>query len=141
MKFTDLDSSVQESILELLNNHIAASEKIIQQDQCLIPMLMIPESGQLIGLQPKDGNTDVDKAYAFTIEKLKKSDFSYALFSYSTRIGLSSGKESDAIKTCIFTSNGIEVSFFTPYTLKGLFKKTINIGKTMIFEVKDSIFD
>ncbi len=141
MKFSELDSSVQENIVELLNNHIASSADILKQDRCLIPMLMIPDSNQLISLQPKDGNTDVDKAYAFVIEKLKKESFSYALFSYSTRIGLASGSETDALKTSIFTSNGIEVSFYTPYSLKGFFKKSINVEKTILSELKENVFD
>lgn len=139
MKFAELDAIVQEQIVELLNNHITASADILKQDRCLIPMLMIPDSNQLISLRPKDGNTDVDKAYAFVIEKLKKENFSYALFSYSTRIGLSSGKETDALKTYIFTSNGIEVSFYTPYTVKGIFKKSISVEKTIFSELKENI--
>ena len=141
MNFSELDTAVQESIVDLLNNHIASSADILKQDRYLIPMLMIPDSNQLMSLQSKDGNTDVDKAYAFVIEKLKKETFTYALFSYSTRIGLASGTETDALKTYIFTSNGIEVSFYTPYSLKGFFKKSINVEKTTLSELKENVFD
>lgn len=140
MKFTDLDNEVQERIIELLNNHVAATADVLKEDRCLIPMLMIPDSNQLISLQSKDGSVDVDKAYTFVVEKLKKETFSYALFSYSTRIGLATGKESDALKTYIFTSSGIEVSFYTPYSVKGLFKKNINIEKTIFSELKEEVF-
>ena len=141
MTFSDLDNVTQEKIIELLNNHIAASVDILQQDRCLIPMLMIPDSNQLVSLQSKDGSVDVDKAYAHVIEMLKKESFTYALFSYSTRIGLETGGESDALKTYIFTSNGIEVSFYTSYTMKGLFKKTINVETTIFAELKENIFE
>ena len=141
MKFSELDTAVQESIIALLNNHIASTADILKQDRCLIPMLMIPDSNQLVSLQSRDGSVDVDKAYATVVGKLKDEAFTYALFSYSTRIGLATGGETDALKTYIFTQNGIEVSFYTPFTLKGLFKKTINIEKSILAEIKDNIFD
>ena len=141
MKFSELDTAVQESIIALLNNHIAATADILKQDRCLIPMLMIPDSNQLVSLQSRDGSVDVDKAYTAVVGKLKNEAFTYALFSYSTRIGLATGGETDALKTYIFTQNGIEVSFYTPFTLKGLFKKTINIEKSILAEIKDNIFD
>ena len=141
MKFSDLDNVTQEKMIELLNNHVAVSADILKQDRCLIPMLMIPNTNQLVSLQSRDGSVDVDKAYALVIEKLKNETFTYALFSYSTRIGLATGGESDALKTYIFTSNGIEVSFYTPFAIKGLFKKTINVEKTIFSEIKENIFD
>lgn len=139
MKFTDLDNNVQEEIIELLNKHIANSVYILKKDRCLIPMLMIPDSKQLVSLQSHDGIVDVDKAYNVAIKKLINEEFSYALFSYSTRIGLTTG-EFDALKTYIFTSNGIEVSFFTPYIVKGFIKKYINVEKTILAEIKENIF-
>ncbi len=141
MKFAELDTTTQGKIVELLNNHIATIADILKKDRCLIPMLMIPDSNQLVSLQSRDGSFDVDKAYAHVVEKLKNESFTYALFSYSMRIGLATGDESDALKTYIFTSNGIEVSFFTPYAIKGLFKKSINIEKTILAEVKENIFN
>ena len=104
-------------------------------------MLMIPDTNQLISLQSKDDSVDVDKAYAHVVEMLKKENFAYAFFSYSTRVGLATGGESDALKTYIFTSNGTEVSFYTPFAIKGLFKKTINVEKTIFAEIKENIFD
>ena len=141
MIFSDLDNVTQEKMIELLNNHIAVTADILKQDRCLIPMLMIPNTNQLVSLQSRDGSVDVDKAYALVIEKLKNETFTYALFSYSTRIGLATGGERDALKTYIFTSNGIEVSFYTPFAIKGLFKKTINVEKTIFSEIKENIFD
>ena len=141
MKFSELDTAVQESIIDLLNNHIVFSADILKKDRCLIPMLMIPDSNQLVSLQSKDGSVDVDRAYAAVVGKLKNEAFTYALFSYSTRIGLAAGGKTDALKTYIFTQNGIEVSFYTPFTLKGLFKKTINVEKSILAEIKEHIFD
>ena len=141
MKFSELDTAVQESIIALLNNHIASTADILKQDRCLIPMLMIPDSNQLVSLQSRDGSVDVDKAYTTVVGKLKDEAFTYALFSYSTRIGLAAGGETDALKTYIFTQNGIEVSFYTPFTVKGLFKKTINVEKSILAEIKENVFD
>lgn len=141
MKFSELDTAVQESIIDLLNNHIATTADILKQDRCLIPMLMIPDSNQLVSLQSIDGSVDVDKAYAAVVGKLKNEAFTYALFSYSTRIGLAAGGKTDALKTYIFTQNGIEVSFYTPFTVKGLFKKSIVVEKSVLAEVKENIFD
>ncbi len=140
MKFAELDNTTQEKIIELLNNHIAATADILKQDRCLIPMLMIPDSNQLISLQSSDGSIDVDRAYAAVIGKLKNESFTYALFSYSTRIGFAAGGETDALKTYIFVQNGVEVSFYTPFTVKGLFKKTINVEKSILSEIKENVF-
>ena len=141
MNFSELDTAVQERIIDLLNNHIASSSDILKQDRCLIPMLMIPESNQLISLQSRDGSVDVDKAYDAVVGKLKNEAFTYALFSYSTRIGFAAGGETDALKTYIFTQNGIEVSFYTPFAVIGLFKKTINVEKSILAEIKENVFD
>jgi hypothetical protein len=141
MTFAELDNTTQNRILGLLNNHIAATADILKRDRSLIPMLMIPDSNQLVSLQPRDGSVDVDKAYSAVVAKLKSEDFTYALFSYSTRIGLAAGGETDALKTYIFAKNGIEVSFYTPFTVKGLFKKTIHIEKTIFAEIKENVFD
>ena len=141
MTFKELDNITQEKIVDLINNHIAATADILKQDRCLIPMLMIPDSNQLVSLQSRDGSVDVDKAYTAVVGKLKNEAFTYALFSYSTRIGLAEYGETDALKTYIFTQNGIEVSFYTPFKVKGLFKKSINIEKTILAEIKENIFD
>lgn len=141
MDFSDLDTTVQESIIDLLSDHVAFAADILKQDRCLIPMLMIPDSNQLVSLQAKDGSVDVDKAHAAVIEKLKNKTFTYALFSYSTRIGLATGGETDALKTYIFTQNGTEVSFCTPYTVKGLFKKSIKFEVSIFAGLKENIFD
>ena len=141
MKFSELDTAVQESIIALLNNHIASTADILKKDRCLIPMMMIPDLNQLISLQSRDGSVDVDKAYTAVVGKLKDEAFTYALFSYSTRIGLAAGGETDALKTYIFTQNGIEVSFYTPFAVKGLFKKTINVEKSILAEIKENVFD
>lgn len=141
MTFSELDNATQEKIVYLLNNHIAVATEILKQDCCLIPMLMIPDSKQLVSLQSTDGSVDVDKAYAAAVARLKNEAFTYALFSYSTRIALTEGGETDALKTCIFTQGGIEVSFYTPFAIKGFFKKTINIEKSILAEIKENIFD
>ena len=141
MNFAELDTTIQDKIVDLLNNHIASTADILKQDRCLIPMLVIPDTNQLVSLQSRDGSVDVDKAYATVVGKLKNEAFTYALFSYSTRIGLATGEETDALKTYIFTQNGIEVSFYTPFTVKGLFKKSINVEKSILAEIKENIFD
>lgn len=145
MNFADIEMSVQGEIIDLLDEHIATSAEIIKEDKCLLPMLRIVEensdSNQLVCLQPADGNIDVDKAYSFVLQKLKNLNYTYALFSYSTQIGLATGNVSDAIKTVIFTSGGIAVSFYTQYSLKGVFKKTITFEKTMLGEVEENVFD
>ena len=141
MKFSEIDSNVQDKIVDMLNNHIAATVNILKQDRHLIPMLMIPDTKQLVSLQSKDGTIDVDGAYASVINKLRKEDFTYALFSYSSKIGLVNGKVIDALKTYIFTKDGLEVSFYTPFEVKGIFKKVINVEKSMLAEIKENIFE
>ena len=141
MKFSEIDSNVQDKIVDMLNNHIAATVNILKQDRHLIPMLMIPDTKQLVSLQSIDGTIDVDGAYAAVINKLRNEDFTYALFSYSSKIGLVNGKVIDALKTYIFTKDGLEVSFYTPFEVKGLFKKVINVEKSMLAEIKENIFE
>ena len=75
MTFKELDNITQEKIVDLLNNHIAATADILKQDRCLIPMLMIPDSNQLVSLQSRDGSVDVDRAYAAVVGKLKNEAF------------------------------------------------------------------
>lgn len=141
MKFSEIDSNVQDKIVDMLNNHIASTVNILKQDRYLIPMLMIPDTKQLVSLQSKDGTIDVDRAYAAVINKLRNEDFTYALFSYSSKIGLVNGKVWDALKTYIFTKDGLEVSFYTPFEVKGIFKKVINVEKSMLAEIKENIFE
>ena len=140
MTFFDLPLSAQQEIVQLLNNHIAVSADILLKDRCLIPMLMLPDTKQLMALHGEDGPVDYDKCHNLAIRVLKDKNFTYALFSYSTRVALSSGKQTDALKTCIFTGDGIEISFYSPYRIKGLFKKTIDLRKPIIGELRENVF-
>ena len=47
----------------------------------------------------------------------------------------------DALKTYIFIKDGLTVAFYTPYEFKGLFKKNINIERTLLAEVIENIFE
>ena len=44
-------------------------------------------------------------------------------------------------KHIFLQKNGIEVSFYTPFAVKGLFKKTINVEKSILAEIKENVFD
>jgi hypothetical protein len=138
MDFSQLDSLIQYEIMDLLNSHIKATVSILEKDRYLMPM-MILDSNQLISLQSQDGSTDVDRAYAFVVEKLKNESFDHAVFSYSTKVCISEGSLTDVIKTYVFLSNGLEVSFYTPYTVKGVFKKKVSVGNTLLIEVKENV--
>lgn len=141
MQFAELDGAVREKIIEALTDHIVVVADILKKDRCLMPMLMVSGTKQLMSLQAQDGSVDVDRAYARVVELLKTENFGYALFSYSTRIGLASGRETDALKTHIFTSDGMEVSFYTPYTVKGIFKKSVSFEKNIFDQIKEGIFE
>ena len=138
MDFSQLDSLIQYEIMDLLNSHIKATVSILKKDRYLMPM-MILDSNQLISLQSQDGSTDVDRAYVFVVEKLKNESFDHAVFSYSSKVCLSEGSLTDVIKTYVFLSNGLEVSFYTPYTVKGFFKKKVSVGNTLLIEVKENV--
>lgn len=140
MTFAELDTATQDKIVDLVNSHIAFTANILKQDRCLLPMLMISDTNQMVSLQSRDGSVDVDRAYASVVGMLKNEAFTYALFSYSTRIGLATGGETDALKTCIFTKEGLEISFYTPFSVKGLFKKVINVEKSILGDIKEHIF-
>ena len=138
MDFSQLDSLIQYEIMDLLNSHIKATVSILEKDRYLMPM-MILDSNQLISLQSQDGSTDVDRAYSFVLKKLKNESFNHAVFSYSTKVCISEGSITDVIKTYVFLSNGLEVSFYTPYTVKGFFKKKVSVGNTLLIEVKENV--
>lgn len=144
MNFTELDDQVQQDIVDLLSGHVAGVADILREDRCLIPMLRIEgtseESPQLISLQAKDGTTDVDKAYAAAVRRLKETDFTYALFSYSTQIGLKNGGVKDALKNFVFTKDGICIIFYTPFSVGGLFRKKVSYEKTMLSDVMENVF-
>lgn len=138
MEFIELDSLIQYVIMDLLNSHIKATISILEKDRFLMPMMVL-DSNQLISLKSQDGSTDVDRAYAFVVKKLKNESFNHAVFSYSTKVCISKGSLTDVIKTYVFLSNGLEVSFYTPYTVKGIFKKKVSVGNTLLVEVKENI--
>lgn len=138
MDFSQLDSLIQYEIMDLLNSHIKATVSILKKDRYLMPMMVL-DSNQLISLQSQDGGIDVDRAYAFVLKKLKNESFDHAVFSYSTKVCISDGSLTDVIKTYVFLSNGLEVSFYTPYTVKGFFKKKVSVGNTLLIEVKENV--
>ena len=138
MDFSQLDSLIQYEIMDLLNSHIKATVSILEKDRYLMPM-MILDSNQLISLQSQDGSTDVDRAYSFVLKKLKNESFNHAVFSYSSKVCISDGSLTDVIKTYVFLSNGLEVSFYTPYTVKGFFNKKVSVGNTLLIEVKENV--
>ena len=144
MDFKDINIDVQNKIVDILNNHIAAVVGILKEDKFLEPMMRINANDSkdtLISLVSEDGSIDVDRALETSINRLKVTEFNYALFSYSTQIGLSSTKVMDALKTYIFLKDGLTVAFYTPYEFKGLFKKNINIERTLLDEVNENIFE
>ena len=140
MIFSDLDKKVQKEILELLHNHIAISSEILKKDRFLMPMMCLPEKNKLIGLQSRDGKIDIEKAYAHAIKTLKKENFSYALFSYSRPLSITTGPIKGVLKTHVFTGNGLDVSFNTYYVVKGMLKN-FSIEKSVFNEIKENIFD
>ena len=144
MNFKDINIDVQNKIVDILNNHIAAVVGILKEDKFLEPMMRIntnEPNDTLISLVSEDGSIDVDKALEASINRLKVTEFNYALFSYSTQIGFSPTKIMDALKTYIFIKDGLTVAFYTPYEFKGLFKKNINIERTLLAEVIENIFE
>lgn len=124
MNFQDIPNEITDKVLELLNNHLSISASTLAKDKCILPMLVTqgnrPNSNNLMGLQPKNGQTDVDTALSVAINILKDSDFEYAWFSYSTQIGLSNGKLTNALKTYIFVKSGLRaINFETSKKIKG----------------------
>ena len=143
MIFNELDEIIQQEIVDLLNKHIVSSAEIIKKDKMLLPILMINgktlESNKLISLQSMDKTIDVDKAYEKALSIIKKESFNYALFSYSTRMGTSSGQVINAIKTTIITETGVSVTFISMYELKGLIRKNMNILETVLYDMRENV--
>lgn len=145
MNFQDIPNETTDKVLELLNNHLALSASNLSKDKCVLPMIMTqgsePNSNNLMCLQSRNGQTDVDVALSVAIEQLKKINFEFALFSYSTQIGLSNGKLTDALKTYIFVKSGLTIVFFTPYKISGFIKKKVDYDKSIIGEIIDNVFE
>jgi hypothetical protein len=144
MDFENIAPKMQETIMQLLDKHLSITIKILEKDKCVIPMFWAkgskPDSNSIAVLQPKDGNTDVDAALKVALLRLKEIDFEYALFSYSTEIGMNGGCLINALKTFIFDKNGLAVVFFTPYKIRGLFNKKVYYEKSIIYEVIENVF-
>ena len=75
MNFDKLEPDIQKSLIELLNEHITLTEDILKKYKCLLPMLMIPDTKQLVSLQPQNGQSAPAKAYEAVIRMLKKQSF------------------------------------------------------------------
>lgn len=140
MNRSEMDSTVWERITETYNRHMSVSAELLRKNGELLPMLLLPEEKQIVSLQGANGGIDVDKARLRAIEILKERDFSCAVFSYSTQIVRDSGKAESALKTCVFTPDGTETVFFAPFSIKGIFKKSISFEETVIAEVNENVF-
>ena len=137
-----IDKEIQNDILALLNNHINSCQDILRTDKYLEPMLIIyyeDKNPDLIGLQPESGSSDMDQALNVVLEQLRKTNFMYSIFSYSTQI-LLDNKKTTALKTYVFTNTGLTNIFFNPYEVKGLFKKSITIDKPILKNTIENIF-
>lgn len=142
MDFNEIDKEIQNDILTLLNNHINSCQDILRTDKYLEPMLVIyyeNKNPDLIGLQPESGSSDMDQALNVVLEQLRKTNFMYSIFSYSTQIILDN-KKTTALKTYVFTNTGLTNIFFNPYEVKGLFKKSITIDKPILKNTIENIF-
>ena len=139
MLFSELDATVRQDITALLNAHIEASAEILEEDGYIPPMLLFPDTEALSDFSEIEEDIDEDTAYAVTIEALSGEDFSYAVLSFSTTI-LLRGEETEALKTFIFSGDGLECLFYTPYTISGGFRKTVQLQKTVIFDVRENVF-
>ena len=145
MNFQDIPNEITDRVLDLLNTHLELSSANLAKDKCVLPMMVTwgdaPNSNNVMSLQSQSGQVDVDKALSVAIEQLRKIDFEFALFSYSTQIGLSNGSLTNALKTYIFVKSGLTVVFFTPFKLSGFIKKKVAYDKSIIGEVIENIFE
>jgi hypothetical protein len=128
----------------LLDGHLKASAANLEEkDKCVLPMLLVKRAGvdsnMIYSLQPKSGKTDVDEALEVALQLLKDAEFDSAVFSYSTKVGLSNGNLVDALKTFTIDKSGLTVVFFTPFKVNGLFKRKVMYEKSIIGEVMDNI--
>ena len=136
MEFTELPEQMQDEFIQLLTNHIDATDKILCKHKFLFPMLRIhyadAQLNEVIGLQQRDGKIDVDTAYIAAKAFLKNKDFECALFSYSTQIVVSNGRLTDALKTTIIMKSSLASEFFTPFSISGIFKKKVTFAKSLL---------
>lgn len=141
MQFSEIESGTREEMWKLLEEHLSASAQIIAKDKQLTPMLAVyADSPQLVGLQPADGVVDVDRAYERAVQKLQSMSYHYAIFSYSTRIGLNTGKETSAVKCVIFAKDGLSVEIYVPYNISGLLKRKVTYEKAIVSQVLPDVF-
>ncbi len=101
MTLNDIAPDLQEIYFECLNNHLDVSIVMLEKDGYILPMLrtisLKPESNLLVGLHPKEGKSDVDKALLVAIQVLKDTEFENAIFSYSTKIKLDNDTYSNIV--------------------------------------------
>lgn len=139
MRFNDIEPALRDNVSELMCEHLSSITQMLAKDKYLMPMLAIykdaPESNQLVGLQPRESESDVDKAYDYVVQKLKSTDFKYAIFFYSTQICLEGGKQTTAVKSTVFTGNGPAIVFYTPYSVNGLLKRKVEYGRIAVADI------
>ncbi|MDR2201730.1 MAG: hypothetical protein LBP26_03050 [Clostridiales bacterium] len=142
MNFSEIEPNRRDAFLDLLDTHLRGSSGNLKKDKCLPPMLLTTgkESNVARCLVPKSGKYDVDEAFEAALLILKSEDYDNALFSYSTKVGLSDGRPVKALKSFVIGKNGLTVVFFTPYRIKGLFKKRVLYEKSIIGEIVEDIF-
>ena len=142
MNFSEIESGMRDEMWGWLEEHLSIAAQIIAKDRHLAPMLAVhADTPQLISLQPANGAVDVNRAYERAVQKLQFMSYHYAIFSYSTRIGLSTGKETDAVRSVIFAQDGLSVDIYTPYNIGGLLKRKVAYGKAIVSQVLPNAFD
>lgn len=129
MEFGELPPQLMDAFMRILNDHLDVAGVNLENDKVLFPVLAFVNRdfsfGQVIPLQPPmTSQVNSEAALNAAVQILSTSYFEKALFSCSTKI--KSGDDVvEAIKTVIFDTNGIAVTFFTPYQYKGMFKKKV----------------
>ena len=140
MNFNDFDQQTQLDIKSIIDQNLVECQNLLQTDKYINPMLAIKKQNENDEIVTFD-DQDAEDAFDLVLQKLQQTDYTFAKFVFSAKILARNGDVADAIKTYVITKKGEMIYFVTPYAIKGLFKKKVFIGDTILEEITENVFE
>ena len=145
MDIGELSPQLMDAFMKILAKHLELTQVNLEKDKVLFPILAFLNKdysvGQVIPLQPPMATQiNPEASLGAAIHILGNSYFDKALFSCSTKIKVGDAEAVEAIKTVLFDSSRIAVTFYTPYQLKGLVNKSVSYSRNIFNGVMENFF-
>ena len=146
MEFGELPPQLMDAFMKILAKHLEVTQVNLEKEKVLFPILAFLNKdysiGQVIPLQPPMATQiNPEASLDAAIHILGNSYFDKALFSCSTKIKVGNAEAVEAIKTVLFDSSRIAVTFYTPYQLKGLVNKSVSYSRNIFNGVMENFIE